>query len=221
MFWADALTAGGEDHRAVNLVLELADVARPIVLLEQIHGGRINFTDLLLLALACDHQEASGQQRYVAPPRPQRWKLDRESREAVVEIGSKPAGRDSGLEIAVGRREYPHVDLLGPRIADRNDLSVLKHAQQRRLHRERHLAYLVEKNDPARSGAEETGLIAVSAGEGAAAMAKQLAVKQVLGKCGAVDRQEGLVGPRAHPMDRARDVLLARASLTHEQYRDR
>src|SRR6202040_3045621 len=120
-----ALTAGCEDHRAFNLVLELADVARPIVLLKQIHGGRINFTDLLLLALACDHQEASRQQRYVAPPRAQRWKLDRESTEAVVEIGAKPAGRDHGLEIAVGRREYPDVDLLGPGITDRDDLSVL------------------------------------------------------------------------------------------------
>src|SRR5580692_8820555 len=221
MFGSYALTAGCEDHCPFDLILELADVARPIVLLKQIHGGGIKFTDLLLLALACDRQEASRQQRYVAPPRPQRWKLNRESREPVVEICSKPAGRDSGLEIAVGRREYSHVDLLGPRIADRNDLSVLKHAEQRRLHSEGHLAYLVEKNDPAGSGAEETGLIAVSAGEGAAAMTKQLAVKQVLRKRGAVDRQEGLVGPRAHPMDRTRDVLLARASLTHEQYRDR
>src|SRR5260370_41903619 len=89
MFWAYALTAGCEDHGAFNLILELADVTRPIVLLEQIQGGRINFTDLLLLALACDHQEASRQQRYVAPPRPQRWKLDRESREAGLDVGSQ------------------------------------------------------------------------------------------------------------------------------------
>src|SRR5260221_8682006 len=126
MFWAYALAAGCEDHGAFNLILELADVARPIVLLEQIQGGRINFTDLLLLALACDHQEASRQQRYVAPPRPQRWKLDRESTEAVVEIGAKPAGRDPGFEIAGGRRKNPPVHLLGPRIADRYDISRLK-----------------------------------------------------------------------------------------------
>src|SRR5580704_8068007 len=220
MFGAYALTAGCENHCTFDLILELADVARPIVLLEQIHGGRINFTDLLLLALACDRQEASRQQRYIAPTRAQRWNLDRESTQAVVEIGAKPAGRDPGLEIAVGRREYPHVDLLGPRIADRYDLSVLKDAQQGRLHRKRHLTNLVEKNDPAGSCAEETGLIALSASKGAAAMTKQLAVKQVLGKRGAVDRQKGLVGPRAHPMDRTRDMLLARASLAHEQYRD-
>src|SRR5208337_2192987 len=220
MFGAYALTARCEDHCPFDLILELADVARPIVLLKQIQSGRIKFTDLLLLALACDRQEASRQQWYVAPPRAQRWKLDRESSDAIVKVGAKPARRDRGLEIAVGRGEYSHVDLLGPRIADRDDLSVLKHAQQRRLHRERHLAYLVEKNDPARSGAEETGLIAVGPGEGAATMTKQLAAKQVLRKRGAVDRQEWLVGPRAHPMDRTRDVLLARASLTNEQYRD-
>ncbi len=52
--------------------------------------------------------------------------------------------------------------------------------------------------------------------QGAAAMTKQLAHKQVLRQRGAVDRQEGLVGPSAHPMDGTRDVLLARASLTHD-----
>src|SRR5258708_26470388 len=122
-----ALTAGCEDHCPFDLVLELADVAWPIVLLKQIHGGRIEFTDLLLLALACDRQEPSRQQWYVAPPRAQRWKPDRESRESVVEVGAKPARPDRRLEIAVGRREDPNVDLLGPRIADRDDLAVLKH----------------------------------------------------------------------------------------------
>src|SRR6266481_3148976 len=170
MFGAYARTAGREDHCPFDLVLKLADVAGPIVLLKQVHRGRIEFADLLLLALACDRQEPSRQQWYVAPPRAQRWKQDRESRESVVEVGAKPAGRDCGLEIAVGRGEYPHIDLLGPRIADRDDLAVLKHAQQRRLHRERHFANLVEKNDPAGSGAEEPRLIAVSAGEGPAAM---------------------------------------------------
>src|SRR5260370_23429054 len=162
------LAAGCEDHCPFDLVLELADVARPFVLLKQIQGGRIEFTDLLLLALACDREEPSRQQWYVAPARAQRWKVDRESREPVVEVGAKPARRDRGLEIAVSRGEYPHVDLFGPRIADRDDLSVLKYAQQRRLHRERHLAYLVEKNDPAGRGAEETGLIAVGPGKVAA-----------------------------------------------------
>src|SRR5258708_31249849 len=137
-------------------------------------GSRIEFADLLLLALACDRQEPSRQQWYVAPPCAQRWKLDRESRESVVEVGAKPARCDRGLEIAVGRGEYPHVDLLGPRIADRDDLAVLKHAQQRRLHRERHFADLVEKNDPAGRGAEESGLIAVRPGAVSPTMTQHL-----------------------------------------------
>src|SRR6266851_3505493 len=119
MLGAYALTAGCEDHCPFDLILELADVARPIVLLKQIQGGGIELTDLFLLALACDRQEPSRQQWYVAPSRAQRWKLDRENSEAVVEVGAKSARRDRGLEIAVGCREYPHVDLLGPRIASR------------------------------------------------------------------------------------------------------
>src|SRR5258708_2372239 len=141
-----ALTAGCEDHCPFDLVLELADVARPFVLLEQIHGGRIEFTDLLLLALACDREEPSRQQWYVAPRCDTRGTVDGKANARAVQFAAKPTRRDRGLEIAVSRREYPHVDLLGPRIADRDDLSVLKYAQQRRLHRERHLAYLVQKN---------------------------------------------------------------------------
>src|ERR1700686_4561244 len=111
MLGAYALAAGCEDDRTFDLILELADVARPIVLVKQIQGGRINFTDLLLLALAGNRQESSRQQGYVAPPRPQRRKLDRESGDTVVKVGAKLASRDRGLEIAVSRREYSHVDL--------------------------------------------------------------------------------------------------------------
>src|SRR5258708_15903850 len=117
-----ALTAGCEDHCPFDLVLELADVARPFVLLKQIQGGRIEFTDLLLLALACDREEPSRQQWYVAPPRAQRRKVDRESREPVVEVGAQPARHDRGLAIAVSRSEYPHLDPLGPPIANRDEL---------------------------------------------------------------------------------------------------
>src|SRR5260370_6374498 len=104
-----ALTAGCEDHCPFDLVLELADVARPFVLLKQIQGRRIEFTDLLLLALACDREEPSRQQWHVAPPPAQPWKVDRESREPVVQVGAKPARPDRGLQIAVSRREYSHV----------------------------------------------------------------------------------------------------------------
>jgi hypothetical protein len=50
-----------------------------------------------------------------------------------------------------------------PPIADRDDLSVLKHAQQRRLHRKRHLANLVEKDDPAGKRRERNPLITIGA----------------------------------------------------------
>src|SRR5271154_1644432 len=128
MLRSDAFATGCEDHGAFDLILKLADVTGPIVLLKQIQGGRIQSTALLLLALGCDRQEPGRQQRYVTPACAQRRKMDRENREAVVEVGAKPTGCNSGFEIRIGRREYPHVDLLGPRIADRRDLSVLKHA---------------------------------------------------------------------------------------------
>src|SRR5260370_35552608 len=98
MFGTYARTAGREDHCPFDLILKLADIAGPIVLLKQVHGGRIEFADLLLLALAGARQEPSRQQWYVAPPPAQRWKPDRESRASAVELGAKRARWERELE---------------------------------------------------------------------------------------------------------------------------
>ena len=55
--------------------------------------------------------------------------------------------------------------LRGARVADRHDLALLQHAQQLGLHRERHLADLVEEDRAAGGGLEQAAVILRRAGE--------------------------------------------------------
>jgi hypothetical protein len=92
------------------------------------------------------------------------------------------------------------------------ELALLQHAQQLHLHLERDLADLVEEQRAAVGQLEAPGLGLHGAGEGAALVAEQLRLHQVLGDGRAVDLDERLVlaGARA-VVDGRGDQLLAGA----------
>ena len=98
--------------------------------------------------------------------------------------------RDPLLEVGVGGRDDADVDARRARLADRHDLPLLEESQQLRLHVERQIADLVEKDRAADGGADHAGLVGHRAGEAAAPVAEQLAVGELAGRAGAVVGQE-------------------------------
>ena len=86
---------------------------------------------------------------------PQRRQLDRDHVQPVVEVGAEAALGHLLLEIRVGRRHQPAVDLDRLRAADRDDLALLQRAQQLHLRRERHLADFVEEERAALGDLEQ------------------------------------------------------------------
>src|SRR5579862_2634475 len=90
-------------------------------------------------------QEMPGEYRDVVLPIPQRRHLDRKDAEPVVEIFAEPSRTDQAFEIAISRRNNADVDPPRRVIADRFKLAVLQHPQQLGLHRQRQLAYFIEK----------------------------------------------------------------------------
>ncbi len=68
--------------------------------------------------------------------------------------------------------------------------------------------------------AEEAFAVAIGAGEGAADVAEELALEEVLGDGAAVDAREGLLGAGTGVVEGAGDDLFAGAALAEDQHRD-
>ena len=83
--------------------------------------------------------------------------------------------------------------LNGRRLAERADFAGLEEAEELRLEVEAELADFVEEQRAAAGGADDAGVVAVGAGEGAAAVAEELALEHVARHGGAVEGDERLV----------------------------
>src|SRR4029077_1867398 len=99
---------------------------------------------------------------------------------------------------------------------DAANLARLQETQELHLDVLVELADFVEEQRAAVGHLEQALVIAVGAGEGALAMAEQLALHQVLGQGAAVDWDERHLRPLALLKERARGQLLAGASLTQD-----
>ena len=111
---------GRHDHRALDDVAQLADVAGPGIRLQRGHVVPGDRLDALAERLRELLDEAPDQQRNVLGPLAQRRHADREDVEPVVQVLAERPRRDQLLEIAVGRGDDPHVDvdrLRAPRAA--------------------------------------------------------------------------------------------------------
>ena len=149
----------------------------------------------------------------------QRRQADRKDAQAVVQILPEPSRLDLVLEATVRRRDHAHVDGPGAGVADGPDLALLEHAQELRLERAARLADLVEEERAAVGDVEEALPVGDGAGEGAAAVAEELALEDALGERRTVDRHEEPVAPVARRVDGARDELLAGAGFALDEHR--
>ena len=113
--------------------------------------------------------------------------------EPVEEILAEAAGADGVLEVAVGGGDDADVDGQGRGLAERGDFTGLEEAEELGLEVEAELADLVEEEGAFAGGADEAGLVAVGAGEGAAAVAEELTLEQVARDGAAVEGDEGLL----------------------------
>ena len=121
-------------------------------------------------------------------------------------------------EIAVGGGDHADVGLQRARAAEALELALLQHAQELRLHGRAHLADLVEEQDAAGGQLDLPGLGLVRAGEGAALVAEQLRLEQLLGQRRAVERDERAAGSRRRAVDEPGDHLLAGAGFARQQH---
>ena len=114
--------------------------------------------------------------------------------DAVIQVLTKTPSRDFGFEVFVGGCDHTHIDWHFTRSANGQDAALLQDPQQLDLHVHRQIADFVQKQGAAMGQLETTKAVGNSTGEGAFAVAKQLAFDQLTRDGPAVDGHKGATG---------------------------
>ena len=189
--------ADRQDHRALDQVSQLAHVARVVVGAQDALGLRATAR-----GAACSCARRSMRQEVRASGRMSSRRsrsggsAEVEHVEAVVEVEAEGAALDLAGEVLVGRGDDAHVDRQVARAAEAPEGHLLEHLEQLGLRPGAQLADLVEEQRAAVGRLEQAALLRLGVGEGAALVAEQLALEQVLGQRRAVDLDERLVAAR-------------------------
>src|SRR6185436_7786492 len=210
--------AVAHQHRSLEGVLELADVARPVVAGQHVDRGRRNALDAARMLAGELLEEVIDEQQQVGLPLAQRRDEDGEDVEPVVEILAEGAGGDRLLQVLVGGGDQAHVRLDRLGAADPLELPLLQDTEQLHLRRQVDVADLVEKQRAAVRQLEAALLARFGAGEGAFLVAEQLGLDQAVGQRGAADFDERLLRAQRAVVDGVGDQLLAGARLAADQH---
>ena len=140
-------------------------------------------------------------------PFAQRRDVEPDDVQAVEEIFAEAPLADGGFEVRVGGGDDAHIDDRGSRFADRCDFAGFEEAEQLRLQLEAEFADFVEEEGAVAGAADDAGVVAVGAGEGAAPMAEQMALERSRGMAAQLKGTNGLAA-------RSEYLCTARASTS-------
>src|SRR5713226_9310974 len=128
----------GQHDRPLDDVLQLAQVARPRIPIQQIQGVGRDPLHLLVDPRFRLAQEVIGEDGKILHALTEAGERDREGVESIEEILAELRALQRTLQIAIRRRDDADTHAPGDDVADRLDLTGLEHAQQLPLHLERH-----------------------------------------------------------------------------------
>src|SRR3989475_9380324 len=198
-------------------VLQLTDIARPVVRLQECHRALLDARDPLGGALREPFHEVLDEDGQVVRPLPQRRDRDRKHIQSIEQIGAECAARDRCLEILIGGDDDAHVHRDGMTAADPFDFPLLQHAQQRDLRLGGQVADFIEENGAAVGGLEPSQASLQRAREGALFVTEELGRNEGLGYGRAVHADERLRSPSRPLVNSARDELLAGTGFAKDE----
>src|SRR5207245_1149303 len=202
---------GGEHDHRFDEVAQLAHVAGPVGVHQDLERLRGDAVELAVVGGRELRDEAPHQERDVRPPLAQRRQIDVEDVEAVEEVVPEAAQGDLLLQGLVGRGDDAHVHLDRLRAADAEEGTVLEHTQQLHLRRRGHLPHLVEEDRAAVGQLEPAQSALGGTRERALLVAEQLALEQRIGDRRAVHRDERLAAPRGAVLETERSRASTRS----------
>jgi len=159
-----------------------------------------------------------GQLRDVVDTLAQRWDLDGDGAEPVVEIGPEPFGFAVRHVRGGDDADVGLADVWRSEVAV---LALLQEPEQLDLHQRREAVDLIEEDGPTVRLLEHAALGLTGVGEGARDVPEQLVVCDVGGQGAAVDRDEGAMRALSEVVQGAGAELLTGARLATDQHRGR
>ena len=168
-------------------VLKLPYIARPGVSQKQCLAFRRQPSPGQPHAPTVALQKIAAQQQDIPPPVPQRRDMNRVDTQPVIEVCTESSIGNFLFQIAIGRRQHPHVYCQIPVTANTLDFAALEHPQQFGLSGQGYFSDLIQKKRAAvsqfkfaRSGFRGTGKCTFN-------MTKQFAFHQIFRQGGTVD----------------------------------
>lgn len=117
-----------ENHGPLDYILQLADVARPIISFEQIQGTSADVTDSLARLVRVAVNQVLGQQRNIVGALSKRRQSNREYTQAIVQILTKAALRHGRAQVSICGRQHPHIRR--DRLVSANDQMIPPQAEE-------------------------------------------------------------------------------------------
>jgi len=206
-----------QDDRPLNHILELANVSRPVMVLQHAHHRLRNRGHWLSQLRGKTLDEVRDQHRNVFGSFAQGRQRNRKHVQAIVEVSTEAVVADIVHQVAVCGGDDAHVDARGTAAAEPIELSLLEHSEEFRLELERKISDFVEEERSAVCQLEASSLAHARTGEGAALVPEQFALDERGGQGRTVQGDESVVAPCAPLMDRARDQLFPGAGLAEQE----
>src|SRR4051812_596732 len=205
-------------HGALHRVIELADVARPAVIEQELHRTGVEAREVLAVSLRMLLEEVTREQRHVFAALAHGRKVDLDRVQTEQQVLPESPSRHFLVEVGIGGREDPDVHATRPRRSDTLEFTRLEHAQQLGLEAERDVRDLVEEERAAVRELEASHAVCLRVGERTFHVAEELAFEYAFREAPRVHRDERLRGARRDRMKRLRDRALAGAVLAGEQH---
>ncbi len=213
-----ACAPAGPLARAFDGVLQLADVARPLVAGQEHLGLRREAERSAARPAAGAVQEVRRQEPHVAAALAQRRHLDLDDVQPVVEVAPEAALGNQRLEVAVRGRHDAHVHEPRRVLAEPAHLVVLERAQEPDLRGERHVADLVQEQRALVRLLHEPRAVRRGARERSPREAEEFALDERLGERSHVHGHERSLRALGEHVERAGDQLLPRSALAQDEH---
>src|SRR5208282_521238 len=206
------------ENEALYQVLQFAHIARPLILLENLHDLRIQALQRKIVRGAVGTEEVIEKQGNVAGTVAQGGENNGHNVNAVIEVFAESPGSHQFLQVFVGGGDEPEVNLPGALAADSGHGTVFEHAQQLGLECQAQSRDLVEQQSTGVRQFNMTGTRRPRVGKGTLFVSEELSLDQVLRQGGAIDADKGFLRSGSQSDNRSSHKFLSGSTLATDQH---